>query len=126
MGIEHSGGQAMMRWVTPLFVSLLIWDPFAASAATPTCVAKLAFSSDDKSDSGTNAFVKQVLTGLGYKIIDDWLLFKGPATPFYIIIIVLILLLLGQSRTNTKRSEIYKERIKALEKQNAEFLRIRR
>jgi hypothetical protein len=70
MGI---GGGAMIRWLTLLIVSLLIWDPIAASAATPTCVAKLAFSSDDKSDSGTDAFVKQVLTGLGYSVIDDWL-----------------------------------------------------
>jgi hypothetical protein len=84
---------------------------------------------------GISGFVVIAITGIIYtfstvqqkaEIIDDWLLFKGPATPFYIIIIVLILLLLGQSRTNTKRSEIYKERIKALEKQNAEFLRIRR
>jgi hypothetical protein len=73
MGIKHAGGGAMIRWLTLLFVSLLIWDPIAASAATPTCVAKLAFSSDDKSDSGTDAFVKQVLTGLGYSVIDDWL-----------------------------------------------------
>jgi hypothetical protein len=63
----------MIRWVTLLFVSLLIGDPIAASAAAPTCVAKLAFSSDDKSDSGTDTFVKQVLTGLGYRVIDDWL-----------------------------------------------------
>ncbi|HEY8781806.1 MAG TPA: hypothetical protein VIM16_09345 [Mucilaginibacter sp.] len=60
------------------------------------------------------------------EIIDDWLLFKGPSTPFYIILGVLILLLIGQSRTNSKRAEIYKERIKALEKQNEELLRIRR
>jgi len=60
------------------------------------------------------------------EIIDDWLLFKGPSTPFYIIVGVLVLLLLGQNRTNRKRVEIDKERIKALEKQNSELLRIRR
>jgi hypothetical protein len=58
----------------PLFVSLLICDPIAASAAAPTCVVKLKFTSDDKSDSGTEAYVKQVLTGQGYKVIGDSLL----------------------------------------------------
>jgi hypothetical protein len=56
-----------------LLVSLLVWQTTAASAAVPTCVVKLKLSSDDKSDSGTTAFVKQVLTGQGYKVIDDWL-----------------------------------------------------
>jgi hypothetical protein len=72
-------GRAMIRWLALLFVSLLIWNPIAAFAAAATCVAKLAFSSDDKSDSGTDAFVKQVLIGLGYKVIDDWLftIWKG-------------------------------------------------
>ena len=55
-------------------MALLIWSPNAASAAAPTCVVKLSFSSSEKSDSGTDAFVKQVLTAEGYKIIDDWLL----------------------------------------------------
>jgi hypothetical protein len=59
--------------VMSLFMFLLIWNPIAASAAAPTCVVKLKFSSDDKSDSGTNAYVKQVLTMQGYKIINDWL-----------------------------------------------------
>jgi hypothetical protein len=54
-------------------MSLLIWNPIVASAAAPTCVVKLKFSSDDKSDTATNAYVQQVLTGQGYKIIDDWL-----------------------------------------------------
>src|SRR5580658_556306 len=72
-------GGAMIRWLTLLFVSLLIWNPIAASATTATCVAKLAVSADDKCDSGRDAFVKQVLTGLGYKVIDDWLftIWKG-------------------------------------------------
>ena len=56
-----------------LFMCLLIGNPIAASAAAPTCVVKLKFSSDDKSDSATNAYVKQILTRQGYKIIDDWL-----------------------------------------------------
>jgi hypothetical protein len=57
-----------------LFMSLLIWNPIAASAAAaPTCVVKLKFSSDDESDSATNAYAKQILTGQGYTIIDDWL-----------------------------------------------------
>jgi multisubunit Na+/H+ antiporter MnhB subunit len=43
------------------------------------------------------------------EIIDDWLLFKGPSTPFYIISGILILLLLGQSRTHVKRTEIYRK-----------------
>jgi hypothetical protein len=36
-------------------------------------VVKLNFSSDDPADSGTNTFVKQVLNGEGYTVIDDWL-----------------------------------------------------
>lgn len=84
---------------------------------------------------GISGFVVIAITGIVYtfstaqqksEIIDDWLLFKGPATAFYIITGVLILLLLGQSRTHTKRVEIYKERIKALEKQNEELLRLRK
>jgi hypothetical protein len=59
--------------VMALFMSLLVWNPIAVSAAAPTCVVKLKFSSDDKSDSATNAYVKQILTRQGYKIIDDWL-----------------------------------------------------
>ena len=84
---------------------------------------------------GISGFVVIAITGIIYtfsttqqksEIIDDWLLFKGPSTPFYIITGILILLLLGQSRTHKKRAEIYKERIKALEKQNGELLRIRK
>ena len=52
-------------------MSLLIWNPIAASAAAPTCVVKLSFSSDDTSDRVTKTYVKQVLTGQGYKIIND-------------------------------------------------------
>jgi hypothetical protein len=51
----------------------LISNPIAVSAATPTCVVKLKVSSDDNSDSSTEAFAKQVLTQQGYKVIDDWL-----------------------------------------------------
>jgi hypothetical protein len=60
------------------------------------------------------------------EIIDYWLLFKGPATPFYIIVGVMLFLLLAQSRTNSKRKQIYEERIKHLEKQNSEITRIKR
>jgi hypothetical protein len=56
----------------PLFMSLLIWSPIAASAAVPTCAVKLKFGSDDQSDSVTKAYVTQVLAGQGYKIIADW------------------------------------------------------
>jgi hypothetical protein len=56
-----------------LFASVLIWNPAAASAAVPTCVVKLKVSSNDASDGGTKAYVTEVLTGQGYKIIDDWL-----------------------------------------------------
>jgi hypothetical protein len=56
-----------------LLLSLLIWNPAAASAAAPTCVVKLKVSSNDSSDGGTKTFVTKVLTGEGYRIIDDWL-----------------------------------------------------
>jgi hypothetical protein len=68
--------------VVPLFMSLLIGNPIAASAAAASCVVKLKFSSEDKSDSGTNAFVKQVLTGQGYKVIDDSLLTTWRASDY--------------------------------------------
>jgi hypothetical protein len=71
-----------------LLMSLLIWNLNAASAATPTCVVKLKFSSDDKSDSGTNAYVKQVLTGQGYKIINDWLFTIWSATDYDVKVII--------------------------------------
>jgi hypothetical protein len=57
-----------------LCAALLTLCPAIASAAAPTCVVKLTFSSDDKSDSGTDAYVKQVLADEGYKIVDNWLL----------------------------------------------------
>jgi hypothetical protein len=69
-------------------MSFLIWNPIAASAAVPTCVVKLKFSSDDKSDSATNAFVKQVLIGEGYKIIDDWLFTMWSASDYDVKIIM--------------------------------------
>ncbi len=72
----------------PLFISLLIGNPIAASAAAPTCVVKLKFSSDDKSDSGTNAFVKQVLTEQGYKVIDDSLLTMWSASDYDVKIVI--------------------------------------
>lgn len=84
---------------------------------------------------GISGFVVIAITGIIYtfstseqksEIIDYWLLFKGPSTPFYIIVGVLILLLLGQNRTHRRRGEIYQERIKVLEKQNGELLRIRK
>lgn len=56
-----------------LLVCLAICNPVAAFAAAPTCVVKLKVSSGDKSDGGTTAFVKQILTGEGYSVIDDWL-----------------------------------------------------
>lgn len=62
-----------VNWLMPLFLALLICSPIAASAATPTCVVKLKFSSDDEGDNGTGAYVRQVLTGQGYTVIDDWL-----------------------------------------------------
>jgi hypothetical protein len=69
-------------------MSLLFWDPIAASAAVPTCVVKLKFSSDDKSDSGTEAYVKQVLTAEGYKVIGDSLLTIWSANDYDVQIII--------------------------------------
>jgi hypothetical protein len=69
-------------------MSLLFWDPIAASAAVPTCVVKLKFSSDDKSDSGTEAYVKQVLTAEGYKVIGDSLLTIWSASDYDVQIII--------------------------------------
>jgi hypothetical protein len=69
-------------------MSLLIWNSIAASAAAPTCVVKLKFSSDDKSDTATNAFVEQVLTRQGYKIIDDWLFTILSASDYDVKIII--------------------------------------
>ncbi len=71
--LRSSTFRGFIYWVVPLFISLLIWNPTAASAATPTCVVKLKFSSDDESDNAMNAYVKQVLTGQGYQVINDWL-----------------------------------------------------
>lgn len=55
-----------------LFAALLIWHPIAASAASPTCVVKLMFTSNEKADSATDAYVKQILVGQGYQVIEDW------------------------------------------------------
>jgi hypothetical protein len=71
-----------------LFTSVLVWRPIAASAATPTCVVKLKSSSDDNSDSGTNAFVKEVLTGQGYKTIEDGLFTIWSASDYDVSIII--------------------------------------
>jgi hypothetical protein len=56
-----------------LVLSLLTWTPAAAAADASNCVVKLKFSSDDRSDSATNTFAKQILGDEGYKVIDDWL-----------------------------------------------------
>ena len=72
----------------PLFVSLLIWNPIAASAAAPTCVVKLKVSSNQDSDGGTKAFVTQILTGQGYKIIDDWLFTAWRASDYDVKIVM--------------------------------------
>lgn len=72
----------------PLFVSLLIWTPTAASAAAPTCVVKLKVSANKESDGGTKAFVTKVLTGQGYKIIDDWLFTLWRASDYDVKIIL--------------------------------------
>jgi hypothetical protein len=69
-------------------MSLLIWDPIVTSAAAPTCVVKLKFSSDDKSDSGTEAYVEQVLTGQGYKIIKDSLFTIWSASDYDVEIVI--------------------------------------
>jgi hypothetical protein len=74
--------------VMSLLMALLIWSPVAAAAAAPTCVVKLKFSSGDKSDSGTNAFVRQVLSGQGYNIIDDWLFTLWSRSDFDVKIII--------------------------------------
>jgi hypothetical protein len=71
-----------------LFASLLIWNPAAASAAAPACVVKLQVSSNGDSDGGTKAFVTQVLTGQGYKIIDDWLFTMWRASDYDVKIIM--------------------------------------
>jgi hypothetical protein len=52
---------------------VLICTTTATSAAAPSCVVKLQFSSSDQSDNGTDNFVKGVLSAQGYKVIDDWL-----------------------------------------------------
>jgi hypothetical protein len=57
-----------------LFLTLLVWNPAAASAAAPTCVVKLKVSSNQSSDGGTKIYVTQILTSEGYKVIDDGLL----------------------------------------------------
>lgn len=72
----------------PLFVSLLIWHPAGASAAAPTCVVKLKVSANEGSDGGTKAFVTKVLTGQGYKIIDDWLFTMWRASDYDVQIVM--------------------------------------
>ena len=74
--------------VVPLLVSVLIWNSAAASAAAPTCVVKLKVSSNEDSDGGTKAYVTQVLTGQGYKIIDDWLFTVWSASDYDVKIIL--------------------------------------
>lgn len=76
-----------MYRVMPLVMSLVIWNPIAASAAAPTCVVKLTFSSD-QSARATNAYVKQILTGQGYKVISDWLLTAWSASDYHVKIII--------------------------------------
>jgi hypothetical protein len=71
-----------------LFVLILMWHPIAVSAATPTCVLKLQFSSDDKSDSPTDAFVKQILAGEGYKTIEEGLLTILNASDYVVKIVI--------------------------------------
>lgn len=51
-------------------------------------MVKLKFSSDDKSDNATNAYVKRVLTGQGYKIINDWLFTLWSASDYDVQIII--------------------------------------
>ena len=71
-----------IHWLMPLCMALPICSPIAASAAAPTCVVKLAFSSDDTADRGTKKYVKQVLRGQGYKIINDSLFTIWSASDF--------------------------------------------
>jgi hypothetical protein len=71
-----------------LSASLLIWNPAAASAAAPICVVKLKVSSNEDSDGGTKAFVTQILTGQGYKIIDDWLFTMWRASDYDVQIVM--------------------------------------
>jgi hypothetical protein len=67
---------------TLLSVSLLLGNPSAASAAAPTCVVKLKVSANQSSDDGTKTYVTQILTGEGYKIIDDGLLTTWRASDY--------------------------------------------
>jgi len=69
-------------------MSLPISTPIAASAAAPTCVVKLNFSSDDKSNRATKAHLKQILTGLGYKIINDSLFTIWSASDYDVKIVI--------------------------------------
>ncbi len=89
--LAAEGAATFRRSVFPavsLFVSLLIWNPAAASAAAPACVVKLQVSSNGDSDGGTKAFVTQVLTGQGYKIIDDWLFTMWRASDYDVNIVM--------------------------------------
>jgi hypothetical protein len=71
-----------------LSVSLLIWNPAAASAVAPTCVVKVKVSSNEESDGGTKTFVTEVLTGQGYKITDDWLFTMWRASDYDVKIVM--------------------------------------
>jgi hypothetical protein len=59
--------------VASLIVSLVVWSQVAAAAEVASCVVKLKFSSDQRADSATDAYVRQVLAQQGYKVVDDWL-----------------------------------------------------
>ena len=51
-------------------------------------MVKLQVSSNGDSDGGTKAFVTQVLTGQGYKIIDDWLFTMWRASDYDVNIVM--------------------------------------
>lgn len=71
--------------LVPLFAALLIWNLIAAPA---TCVVKLKVSANDNSDDGITAYVKQVLAGQGYKVIDDWLFTLWSASDYDVKIVI--------------------------------------
>jgi hypothetical protein len=86
--VVKGASHVMLRLAMPSFiVALMMWHPAAASAA-PTCVLKLEFVSDDKSDGPTGAYVNQILTGEGYKIIDEGLLTILSASDYVVKIVV--------------------------------------
>ncbi len=71
--VRLSGFGASIRSTALLIVSFLVWSPIATAADAPSCVVKLKFSSDQRADSATDTYVRQVLTQQGYKVVDDWL-----------------------------------------------------